>query len=94
MEIGKLVGFDGRPVNHQDQEPMLAGNWQKSECNDLLPSYFRRTFRLVSFEHEATADPYVLYNQFGQIVKQWPEGVEQSYSELDEACTRAMRGEV
>jgi hypothetical protein len=77
-----------------DEEPMLAGHWQKTEHNDMVPAGWRGTFRLASFEHQANVDPYVLYNQFGQIVYQWPEGVEPTCADLDRVCTAAMRGEL
>lgn len=73
------------------ERPLQAeGEFMESDDrSDLLPALAKKAgfeLRSVTFR----LDPFVLYNRFGQILYEWPCGVEPHWQDVYETCQQFL----
>jgi len=95
MDYGILTGFDGLPVNHSREIPYIGKRgYQRRYLDDLLPIDGEMAgMELIAIIPASNPDPVCLYNRWGKIVKQWPEGYIPDHEEVREAVMVALKDE-
>jgi len=89
LDRGQLLGFDGRPVRHSREKPPGLRRVSESYCDNLLPfDAWQRGWQLLELTAEHDADPFVLYDQWGHILHQWPDDYTPSLAEVRDVCRR------
>ncbi len=90
---GKLIGFDGRPVSHARELPDLpkGRRYIELDMDRHLPiEGYAAGMSLVSFEPSRGTDPVCLYDRWGRIVHQWPDGYFPSLGEIRDVVLKAL----
>jgi hypothetical protein len=97
---GKLEGFYGLPPGEKYIErPFGMADFQERSCPTELPNWAPGWWRLVALvppERRGGADPYVLYDRWGNMMHVWDQEYPPSYAEVMQVCTRLLdkqRGE-
>lgn len=86
-----FTDFYGNPLKHKMETPGPGYRQTRNLDGELPCEGWATGMMLRAFE--ADADPYILYNRFGQIVKQWPEDYTPDREEIRQAVYDELRKE-
>lgn len=89
-----IIGFDGLPTNHPRELPELpkGRDFLEFDMNSLLPIEGQFAgMSLVFFEPSGRLDPVCLYDRWGRIVHQWPDGYFPSLGDVRDTVLKALK---
>ncbi len=90
MDTGKLTDFYGDQPNHSRMTP----GGRELDRDDLMPiEGWSAGMTLSQFEPRYDPDPYVLYDRWGRIVKQWPDDYMPDREEIRQAVQDELKKE-
>lgn len=88
-DMGTLRDFYGHHVVHSRELPRGMTSCEEVRQNELLPhEAYLHGWELFACYPNYSADPYVLYDQYGHILYQWPDDYTPSWVEVKEVCER------
>lgn len=94
MDTGKFTDFYGRPVHHARELPDMGGRrYIESHYAEVPIDGWVAGMSLVSFQPRGDPDPVVLYDRWGKIVKEWPEGYIPNMEEVRQAVQEELKKE-
>ena len=92
--VGSLTDFYGNEVRHRRELPGNAIRQLEIDLDGLVPiEGWSVGMEMRSFESEDGAGPVCLYDRWGWIVKQWPDGYMPDREEIRQAVKDELRRE-
>lgn len=94
--MAKIINSRERPLLNSRERPLhspsSSGSFEMADRSDLLPTFAKLAcFELVAMTFHRV-DPFVLYNRFGQLLYEWPEGYAPHWTEVYEVCEKLRNG--